>query len=116
MNKLKESKKECCSLCKRLFVEGELSIWGEDKAEKLCRACQGHVNLLSSIMGKSKKQNKLTNEKIGKMVNAEGLGYAIECLINSNRIADEKLKKFWKQAEEAMNNINSILEDFIEEM
>ena len=60
--------------------------------------------------------NKLTNEEIGSTVSSEGIGYAIEYQINSNEIEDNELKKWWKQAEEAIDKINELLEDYIEEM
>ena len=55
------------------------------------------------------KNEQLSNLEIYYIVECEGLGYAIQHYMSSDRIADEYLAKKWKQCGELLNEIEDIL-------
>lgn len=53
----------------------------------------------------------LSNSQVFDIVESEGLGYAIQFYMNEEKIADKELAKYWKQAKDAIDNIQSILDE-----
>ncbi len=58
-------------------------------------------------------KKKLTISQINDIVETEGLGYAIEDYLASNRIADADLADMWAKASELLKEIQSYIEDNI---
>ena len=53
----------------------------------------------------------LTNEEVGKVIISNSLGEAVDTIIKSQRIGDEKLSRLWTNAEVALNEIQLYLEE-----
>ena len=53
-------------------------------------------------------------DDVANIVNSEGLGYAIQSYLSSERIADKALREEWQKAYEAMDKIEKILGDKLE--
>jgi hypothetical protein len=67
-----------------------------------------------SNLKKYLNERKETLESVAEYVNSEGLGYAIQSGLNWKDMEDKKLAKYWKIAENAMNEITNILGDSLE--
>lgn len=59
------------------------------------------------------RTKKYTNLQVYDIVESEGLGYAVQFYMDDKSIADKELAGYWKQAKEAMDNIQSILDEVI---
>lgn len=58
--------------------------------------------------------NKVSNQEAGEAINKEGIGHAIQHYINWKEIEDKKIAKLWKQASDAMTQIEKILKEYID--
>lgn len=56
--------------------------------------------------------SKYSRQYVADVVMSEGLGYAIQHYMPSASIEDEQLAFFWKQASEALDAIDQILEPY----
>jgi len=57
-------------------------------------------------------RKKLTLQQVFDVVETEGLGYAVQYHTGYESIADKDLAKYWKQAKEALDNIQSMLDEY----
>lgn len=60
-----------------------------------------------------KKLKKWSNEDIASKVESEGLGYLVTDYLSAESIEDVKLKELWKQASEALNQIEKTLKPYM---
>ncbi len=68
-------------------------------------------------MAKKKKNppvEKWTNREVAEKSRSEGIGYMVTGYLGVDSIADPKLADAWKRAQEAMTEIEKILEPEIE--
>lgn len=54
---------------------------------------------------------KYTTEQVAGIVDCEGLGYAVTDYLGADSIEDPELARLWRQAKEALDEINEILEE-----
>ena len=47
-------------------------------------------------------------EEVAEIIEAEGIGYAVQEYLNPNSIEDEKLAKLWKQAQDILKEIETL--------
>lgn len=52
----------------------------------------------------------LSDDDVAAVVEAEGLGYAVQHYMSADRIANPKLRGLWKRAADALDAIDKILE------
>jgi hypothetical protein len=57
-------------------------------------------------MGSDKK----TLKEVAKIVDSEGLGYAIEDYMDADRIEDPKLRAEWRRAKQSIDKIREMLQ------
>lgn len=58
---------------------------------------------------------KRTIQEVGNIVGTEGLGYAIQDYLGADKIEDKDLAKLWKDAELALNAVQTFLEEHLGE-
>jgi hypothetical protein len=56
---------------------------------------------------------KWSNEEIALKADLEGLAYMVTDYLSVDSIEDEELKKLWKQANEALSKIETILTPYL---
>lgn len=56
---------------------------------------------------------KRTVEEIADIINAEGLGYAIQHYLSGSNIEDQKLSKMWDEAESLLCRIEERIESLM---
>lgn len=57
---------------------------------------------------------KYTVDEVSSIVENEGLGYAVQDYMSSERIEDPKLAKLWEEAKYALDKIDFYLENHTE--
>jgi len=60
------------------------------------------------------EKRKETIQSVAEYVNSEGLGYAIQSGLSWKNIEDKQLAKYWRTAEDSLNEISNILEEYLE--
>lgn len=60
-------------------------------------------------------KDNLKTRDVRRIIEADGIGYAVQDYINPNSVADEELARLIKTAKSALDAIDSYLEDHEEE-
>ena len=60
-------------------------------------------------------EHEYSNEEVRDIIEQEGFGYAVTCYMGPTAIADPRIKVLWKQAQDAMKELENALWEGIEE-
>lgn len=58
-------------------------------------------------------RKKKTKQEVADIVMSEGLGYAIQHYLPSTDIEDEELRMWWNKAENALDKVRNLLDDYL---
>lgn len=66
-------------------------------------------------MGKKEKVEKISIEEIARYADGEGIGYAVQCGIGVEDIADPLLAELWRNAHDALEGLERVLKEHLVE-